>query len=203
LISDEINPQHVCQLPISEIANEANEIGVPICISRPAQATRELQAFQKLAEIISREIISLPYREPDGEGTVVVEDQTFELSSIQMSEDKGSILIRFFSDAGALQKRIPPQNLRSRDPKTGLILDEHYEPTKPSPESKATSPRSGMVSIHRASTNDSQSRRSASVPERIEKKGRSGFDVTWNDGSRYLYSRRAIALAAGGKVVSA
>jgi hypothetical protein len=36
------------------------------------------------------------------------------------------------------------------------------------------------------------------VPKSVEKKAKVGYEVTWGDGAKYIYSRHAIALAAGG-----
>jgi Mrp family chromosome partitioning ATPase len=191
-----LDHQNICQLPISEFANDANETGVPICLSRPKGAENVIEAFDKLAVIVSRELFRLPYRSQAGGGTVVVDDQGFDLSSVQLAEEKGSLIVRFFSSSGALQKRILPRDLRSRDPKTGVALDDQsteiYE---------TRSPRKGMpgmVSLHKVSTSNETPPQF--IPERVEKKARVGFEVTWSDGARFIYSRRAIAIAAGGEV---
>jgi hypothetical protein len=192
----QLDQERICQLPISEIANEANETGVPICLSRPSEAQNELSAFEKLAKIVSRELFRLPYRIPPSEGTVVIDEQSFELSSIQLSQDKEFLVVRFFSDAGALQKRIPARSLRGRDPKTGQLLDKANEMDEELPGDGIDN---GMVTIHRAAKKQTSKVASTVSPDKVEKKSRVGFEVTWNDGSRFIYSRRAIAIAAGGK----
>ena len=194
-----LNPDHVCQLPVSEIANEANENGIPICLSRPEEAKNELEAFEKLAKIVSRELFRLPFRVPSGEGSVIVEDETFDLSTIQLSADKDALIVRFFSEAGALQKRIPAQALRSRDPKTGAVTHDSGESQK-EPNAAGSLEGDGMVTKHRVSSDSTKA--SFVVPEKVEKKARVGFEVTWSDGARYIYSRHAIALAAGGKILN-
>lgn len=198
--SANLDPENICRLPISELANDANESGVPICLSRPDGAEKEIEAFGKLAHIVSRELFRLPYRSQAGGGTVVVDGQRFDLFSIQLSEEKGSLVVRFFSDGGALQKKILPQDLRTRDPKTGIVLD--VQATEPD-QTSTKKERDGMVSMHKAKV----AKRSSSsnnppqiIPERVEKKARVGFEVTWSDGARFIYSRRAIALATGGMV---
>jgi Mrp family chromosome partitioning ATPase len=194
-----VNPDNVCQLPVSEIANEANENGIPICISRPEKAKNELEAFEKLAKIVSRELFRLPFRVPRGEGSVVVEDETFDLSSIQLSADKDALIVRFFSEAGALQKRIPAQALRSRDPKTGAVINDSGD-LQNEHNVAGSLGGDGMVTKHKVSSNGAKA--SSVVPEKVEKKARVGFEVTWSDGARYIYSRQAIAIAAGGKILN-
>ncbi|KAG7346750.1 ATP/GTP-binding protein [Nitzschia inconspicua] len=188
---EQLDPERICQLPISEIANEANETGIPLCLSRPAEARNELSAFEKLAQIVSRELFRLPYQVPQSEGTVVIDEQEFDLTTIQLSQDKESLVVRFFSESGALQKRITPLSLRSRDPKTGQPLagaqdvdDTPFDETG-----------GGMATIHKAS------KMSDIVPQKVEKKAKVGYEVTWSDGSRFIYSRVAIACAAGGKLL--
>jgi Mrp family chromosome partitioning ATPase len=190
----QLDPRRICQLPISEIANEANEIGVPLCLSRPSDAKNELLAFENLAKIVCRELFRLPYQVPPSEGVVLIDEQNFDLSSLQLSLDKGSLVVRFFSDAGALQKRIIPENLRNRDPKTG----QHLAGSEGEQDKTTNGDKDGMVRIYKASSKPPSKKLSAVVPEQVEKKARVGYEVTWSDGSRFIYSRMAIAIAAGG-----
>ena len=184
-----LSSENVCQLPISGTANAAIDNGVPICLSRPDEAKAELDSFQKLATIVSRELFQLPHRKPSSEGMVLLEDQYFDLSTVQMSADGDSLMIRFFSENGALQKKIASEKLRYRDPMSGEIQSD-----------QAMDNDSVVVSTYKsnASANDDQAIRIS--PERIEEKGRVGFEVTWSDGSRYIYRRSVIALAAGGDI---
>mmetsp|Transcript_12641 Transcript_12641/g.14244 ORF Transcript_12641/g.14244 Transcript_12641/m.14244 type:complete len:661 (+) Transcript_12641:63-2045(+) len=191
--------ENICQLPISEIANNSNDTGVPICISRPEVAKKEVEAFQKLAKIVSKELFPLPYRVPSSEGMVLVEEEKFDLSKIHLSEDRGSLLIRFFSETGAVQRRIPPQNLHSLDPKTGNIIDALI-----SIEKKQVSKNNdveGMISIYKSPSSSSRNDKVKIVPDRIEKKGLIGFEIKWSSGERFIYKRSVIAVAAGGILV--
>jgi Mrp family chromosome partitioning ATPase len=200
-----LDPQSICQLPISELANDANETGIPICLSRPEGSEDILQAFDKLARTVSRELFRLPYRSQAGGGSVVVDDQRFDLSSVQLAEEKGSLIVRFFSEGGALQKRILPKNLRCRDPKTGLVLDEQSTEIDHSLSTKSKKGMASMVSHVKASavkTSKSTDNSTQVIPERVEKKSRVGFEVTWSDGARFIYTQRAIAIAAGGVVTA-
>jgi Mrp family chromosome partitioning ATPase len=194
--------ERVCQLPISEVANEANEDGVPLCLSRPKNAEKELKAFEKLASIVVKELYRLPYQTQPGQGTVMVEEEKFDLSSIKLSQDKGHLIVRFFSDAGALQKRIAPQRLRQLDPKTGQLLQEEGGPSNNDAQHRQGADDGGMVSIYRAAKNKQDIEQPKIVPENVTEKGRVGFEVRWSDGAKFIYSRRAIAIAAGGSIIS-
>jgi hypothetical protein len=187
----DINTENVCQLPISSAANEATEQGVPLTLSRPSNAIAELEAISQLARIVSRELLKLPYR-LETRGAVSFDDasEIFELSSMQLSLDGENFLLRAFTERGAVQRRIAAKDLRSRDPKTGLTLqgDEELSPAK--------AKGAGMVELHRSRALQGAHK----SPNRLEKKGRFGFEVTWDDGSKSIYSRRAIAMSAGGRV---
>jgi hypothetical protein len=190
-----MNRENICQLPISSSANDANEEGVPLSLSRPAAASSELDAMSRLARIVSKELLTLPFRPENSSGTLSFEDnpETFELASIQLSLDGDAFLLRAFSENGAIQKRVSPKELRGRDPKTGTSLDEAgQEDDKPPVKSKV-----GMVEIHRSGAMKDSSK---DIPEKVEKKAKVGYEVTWSDGAKYIYSRRAITMAAGGKV---
>lgn len=192
-----LSPDKVCQLPISKTANIANDIGIPICLSRPEGAKKELDAFEKLATIVSRELFQLPLREPSSEGKVAFDDEQFDLSTIHASEDKGSLLVRFFSENGALQKRIPSQNLRRLDPMTGVVTD----PTLSHVTETETKEDDVVVTVHKTSGGGCGHNHAPDiVPERVEEKGRVGYEVTWSDGSRYIYKRKVVAIAAGGVI---
>jgi hypothetical protein len=189
--------ENVCQLPISSIANEANDTGVPLTLARPDAASNELNAFGELAHAVSKELFRMPYRSIQvQEGQVFFEDDggTFEISALQLSQDKDdSFLVRAFSESGALQKRIPPEELRSRDPRTGQKLETVNN------EHENDDDEVGMVKVHRSKSSKGHKK---VVPKSVEKKAKVGYEVTWGDGAKYIYSRRAIALAAGGVLES-
>lgn len=190
--SNTLLPQNICQLPISGTANAAIDARVPICLSRPENAKQELEAFKKLAEIVSRELFQLPYREPSSEGMVLLEGEHFDLSTIHLSDNGDSLLIRFFSENGALQKRIPSENLLRLDPMSGDEVDEISPKAEPKTSQVKDNEKNVTVSIHKF--NSSVSDRSQNIiPERIEEKGRVGFEVTWSNGSRFIYRRSVIA----------
>jgi hypothetical protein len=129
-----------------------------------------------------------------------LEDQKFDLSTINLSVDGDSLLTRFFSENGALQKRIPTECLITLDPMSGDKIDETSPATENERDPTKESEIGVIVSTHKA--NSSASTRQAKViPERVEEKGRVGFEVTWSDGSRFIYRRRVIALAAGGTII--
>jgi Mrp family chromosome partitioning ATPase len=198
-----LKSENICQLPISETANNCNDTGVPICLSRPENAKKELEAFQKLAKIVSRELFPPTFRAASSEGMVIVEDEKFDLSKIHLSEVKGSLLIRFFSETGALQKRIPSQNLYALDPKTGVAIDDKSSTsiTIEKKQVRKNNDDESMVSIYKAASSspcNTDRDRVKLVPDRIEEKGLVGFEITWSSGERFIYKRSVIAIAAGG-----
>lgn len=200
-VSNVLSSKNLCQLPISETANAAIDSGVPICISRPEEGKRELDAFTKLAKIVSRELFQLSHREPSSEGMVLLEDEHFDLSTIHLSEDKGALLIRFFSENGALQKRIPPENLFKLDPMSGDVIDDASLAAEDDGGEVNKNDNSVIVSTYKSNSGTGNPPAKI-MPERIEEKGRIGFEVTWSDGSRFIYRRSVIAIAAGGLLES-
>lgn len=191
----EINPADVCQLPISQMANDANDDGVPLSISRPEGASNELEAFGKLSKVVARELFRMPYRAGDTEVMVTFEDgsEKFELTSIQLSLDKGKLMVRAFSEGGALMKTVDSDDLRKRDPKTGSFLVAEDD-------SADTSPKDEMITVYKAGSDDSPSEVVTVTPDQVERKAKVGYEVTWSDGSKFIYSHKAIAKAAGGSI---
>lgn len=188
-----MNPENVCQFPISSAANDANETGTPLCLSRPEEASQELESFERLAKVISTELLMLPYKSRDSGSTVVFEnnDEQFDLLSVQLSRDGEDFLVRAFSEEGALQQRFQPSELRKRDPKTGALLN-------PDGETEATTQAKPMVvKVHHSGPHSDDNQ---NVVQNVQKKARVGYEVTWGDRAKFIYSRRAIALAAGGEI---
>ena len=187
-----LSADDVCQLPISPLANDANDCGVPLSLSRPKAAESELSALRRLARVVSKELFLLPYHFADAQDYVTFEGNTekFDISTIQLSEDNGSLLVRAFSDNGALQKRIAPEELKNRNPQTGQALE-------PLHEKEGLRGEDGMVTLHRSGSCS----HSTTLIEGVTKKAKVGYEVTWSDGKKFIYSRRAVAVAAGGMVV--
>ncbi len=198
ILSNVLTSENICQLPISGTANAAIDAGVPICISRPEEAKDELDSFTKLAKIVSRELFKLPHRQPSSEGRVILEDQYFDISTIHLSDDGDSLVVRFFSENGALQKRISAEKLRNIDPMSGQVIEESSSVADNVDQTTKT--ETVIVSTHKSNSTASDGQAKIK-PEGIEDKGRVGFEVTWSDGSRFIYRRSAIAIAAGGDVV--
>jgi hypothetical protein len=185
----------VVQLPISTTTNDANDAGEPICLMRSEAAHVELSAFSTLAKNVSKELLKLQYGRSDNPEVVTfgTDSQTYDVSTIQLSLDKkvagDGLMIRLFSDSGATQERIVGAELRSRDPKTGDKLES--SPFKDEVESSNKDP---MVTESRAAAKKSPSL----TPKKVDKKGRYGYAVHWDDGAIIIYSVLSIARAAGG-----
>lgn len=193
---------NVFQLPISTLTNDANDIGVPLCLSRPEKATEELDVFEQLASAVARELLLLQHGRSrsdsggvDEPGTVVFvgSDEKFDVATTHLSVDyaEEGFLVRLFSGAGAIQLRLSAQELRSRHPKTGEMLELAAEDDQGNCEPSSN----GMVQYHKVSAP-----RPVLMPATIEKKGRYGYSVEWADGATIIYSMLSIAKAAGGRM---
>jgi len=184
-------------LPISPHANDANDSGVPLCLSRPPEATAELEAFGDLASAVAGKLLQLQYGKlshaavksegEDGASVMFDNDtETFDITSLQLSTDNEGrhFVLRAFSDQGAKEHTITGDVLRWTDPETG-------EKTEADDVSLALGPGDGMVRHHRAPR---------LFPARVERKGNYGYSVEWADGASIIYSLSSIAVAAGGNV---
>jgi hypothetical protein len=191
---------NVFQLPISTLTNDANDSGVPLCLSRPENATEELTVFEQLACAVAKELLLLQHGRSrsdnggvDEPGMVVFAgtDGRFNVATTHLSMDyaEEGFLVRLFSDGGAAQLSLSAQELRSRHPKTGETLDlgakDEQNNTKP--------PSNGMVQHHKVSA-------PRLMPATVEKKGKYGYSVEWADGATIIYSMLSIAKAAGGRI---
>jgi len=208
-----IDAASVIQLPISTIANEANDMGVPLCLSRPQFAQKELQAFESLARKVSAELLRLQFGSYDSNVKKVYvtfdpsESEYFDVATIQLSLNKTPrnqprgeemFTVRLFAESGAIQKRIPAVALRCRDPKTGeVIADSPFLEQARNAMEKGKAGLDPIVTFHRAG---SEKVSPSVVPRVVQKKGRYGYSVQWDDGTTVIYSMQSIAAAAGGKI---
>ena len=189
------------QLPISLTANTANDSGTPFCLERPSDAEKELAAFRTLAKVVSGELMKYQHGRNDDRKFVALEanGDLFDLSAVTLSLDKShgeAFIVRLFSDTGAVQKRLSPAKLRSRDPKTGeTIADSPFLSAAEGPEDDSMA--NPMVTVHKVKSKQSLSL----LPTKVDRKGRYGFSVEWADGATIIYSSASIARAAGGTLV--
>ena len=198
-------PVNVVQLPISMATNDANECGIPLTISRPATAVKELSAYKILSNIVSEELLRLQYGASSNDEAVELvsfsaatneEICTFDVANVSLHLDKTKgnekLIVRIFSDTNALQFTISsPSDLRSRDPKTGDIMTDSPHITKSTTPDNNDGP-TVVVKV---------TKRSPSViPIKVERRGRYGFAVEWADGATIIYSMRCLAKAAGGEL---
>jgi len=189
-----IDPTDVIQLPISSLANDAAESGVPLALSRPPEAEEELRAFGDLASAVSERLLRLQYlrsRIDDagedswtvtfGDGSELFRPDDLRLSS----DDPGKrLVLRAFTELGATEMHIDGEDLRRTDPETGERLQEEEVPPTPGGGG-------GMVQHFRSLR---------LFPARVEKSGRYGYAVEWADGASVIYSLKSLALAAGGTI---
>ena len=199
----DMKTKNLCHLPISAVANEANDIGSPLCLSRPAGGERELEAFEKLACMVSKELFLLAHGQSTEKHNQIVSfegkvGERFDVATTQLStstsEKAVSFVVRIFSDASALQLRVDPSELRNRDPRTGDTHDSTGVQERGDFESG-----NEMVNFHRAS---GSLKERMLTPQVVEKKGKYGYAVTWSDGATIIYTNHAIARAAGATPIS-
>lgn len=186
---DSIPKSSVVQLPISSVTNDANDNGAPICLARPSTASDELVAFEQLASVVSKELLRLRYSDPDSDGVVVIGGVRFELESLSCSIETGkdAFSVRLYSESGATKVSVPAADIRGRDPKTGELLSA--SPPKVEGKEASMLTGDGMVTVHKKKD-------PSTTPTSIERKGRYGFAVEWDDGATIIYTMHAIAEAA-------
>ena len=167
-------------------------------MERPENAEKELTAFGDLADIVSAELLKYQYgqREADNIGSVFFGNESFDLSTVTLSKSPdGFFTARMFSDSGAVQRRVSPAKLRSRDPKTGdEILDSPFLEEASQDDNAGT--EESVVTIHKTGRKKSPSL----IPTKVDRRGRYGFQVEWGDGATVIYSLASIARAAGGTI---
>lgn len=188
----------VVQLPISLAMNEGNENGEPIMLES-LKSSQETEAFSRLADHVSRDLLLTHYGNPDSEALMVQfegEPTTFSLESLTLkllpgTEKKESLIVRVVSSEGATQTAFRPSRLRSRDPSTGEIIPD-------SPFLGATS----AVEIDSSSDTIPRKPSPSLMPVKVERRGRYGYAVEWADGATIIYSMTCIAMAANGSIIS-
>ena len=190
----------VFRFPISERLNDANDEGVPLCISRPKEAAEELDIFRDLSISVANELLLTQHGKSNSVADDVlirIDNQIFDVANLHLSADDAteSFFVRFFSDSGATEVRISGEKLRHWHPKLGEPLVNE----KTDEEVVVSTSHSGCGS-HNHQRND-QKRKSKLFPCKIEKKGRYGYQIEWADQATIIYSMFSLAKAAGGTSV--
>jgi hypothetical protein len=185
-----VEADKLIEMPMSVLASEANDKGQPLVLSRPEGAEQELVAYTDLARIVSGELLKTFYGTTESSESVKFRDsvEEFAVASLDLSLDKTTkeFVVRLYSPAGALQKRVLAAQLRARDPRTGEVIDD-----SPFLERLGEQP---AIHVHKSTDKLSPSL----DPNRVERKGRYGFAVQWADGATIIYSKKSVARAAGG-----
>jgi hypothetical protein len=188
-------------LPLSPLTNNSNELGDPLCLLRPEAAATELQAYHHLASAVSAELLKLEHlQSSDSESVTFDHDASrpvFLLNTLQLSLDRTNpssshMLVRLYSDQGAVQKRFAAAELRHRDPKSGAKLNGFDTMM----EQVTSLARQEGDMVERSSRPASKLSPSL-IPSKVSRKGRYGFAVAWSDGATIIYSLRCLAVAAG------
>lgn len=184
-----VPPEKVIEMPMSLSTSDANDGGKPLCLERPAEASKELAAFEQLAREVSGELLKIFYGATESSESVRFRDspEEFAVASVDLSLDSATkeFVVRLYSPSGALQKRFLAAQLRARDPRTGDVIEDspflHEGGEKPA------------IHVHK-----SNARVSPSIdPNSVERKGRYGFAVRWGDGATIIYSKKSVALCCG------
>lgn len=188
--------------------NDANEQGNPLTISRPAEADIELTAYRELADTVSRELLLLQFGSGQTEGTEFVAfndtDEKFDLSSVVLSlsrvKSDEQVTVRLVSGTGAIQKHIAASDLRCRDPKTGDLIPD--SPFRNKGGGSTGTASDDAVTVTKVTARPKGKRSPSVIPRKVERKGRYGFAVQWDDGATIIYSLLCIARAAGAQLKS-
>ncbi len=192
-----LGESNIFQFPISSRTNEANDVGVPLCLSRPGEASVELDTFNSLASTVAKELILLQHgrsSEVSDNSSVRIAGEIFDVASLHLSVDNATntFLVRLFSDAGATQVEIPGEKLRSWHPKLGEPMEFDGGEGEKDSNSMVTRTSGKGCGSHSHSTTPRL------FPCKIEKKGRYGYSVEWADQATIIYSMYSLAKAAGG-----
>lgn len=198
--SSNLKESNIFQFPISARLNEANDEGIPLCLSRPQEAAKELDIFRDLSISVSNELLRAQHGKSNSvtdDVSIRIENHVFDVANLHLSSDNAneSFLIRFFSDSGATEVRISGEKLRYWHPKLGEPLDIESKDEKV----VVVTSHSGCGS-HDHPRSD-QKRKSRLFPCKIEKKGRYGYQIEWADQATIIYSMYSLAKAAGGTSV--
>ena len=194
-------PVDVFSLPLSEVANEANERGIPLTLSRPEIAHDHLSCFHDLAKKVSTHLLKEQYGDSSKVSYVTFENSeekfNIETLSVTISKepDDEKMIIRVFANEVAIQKDVHPAELRARDPKTGDLIPD--SPFLRLLRTSVDSSLSKVASSHPEVTMVRGKRSPSCIPIRTHRRGRYGFGVEWGDGSTIIYSSGCLAKAAG------
>jgi hypothetical protein len=200
-----LNESSIFQFPISSKTNEANDEGVPLSLSRPKDASVELDTFHQLSSTIARELLLLQHgrsSEVSDNSSVRIGGEIFDVASLHLSVDNTAktFSVRLFSDGGATQVSIQGEILRSWHPKLGEPMEVETTDEEDKRDGMITRTSGTGCSSHDHSHDHSHEIKSGPIlfPCKIEKKGRYGYSVEWGDQATIIYSMYSIARAAGG-----
>lgn len=161
---------------VNEVLQIESSKVVPVAMSEHFQGTAEddlpvehQEAFNKLADIVSAELVTRQYALSQGNQTVEIEGRQYSVSDLRLEQHGDDCFwVRLFSEDGATQVAVTARQLRATDPKTGDELkDSPYQDQRL--RVKVTS---------------------------VTSKGNNGYGVEFADGIYVVYSLRNLAKAA-------
>jgi len=212
-----IPKERIISMPLSMTLNDANESGTPLCVmTQPDDSAHlELNLYENIASNVSKELFLLQH----GYDTISKEEKhisihgrLFDVSSLYLSanNEKKKFKIRLFTKeheyltgAAALEVDINGYDLRVLDPKTGN-LDSHVLNDGHSPRTSTVQSFQKVNQIeisHIKKNNDDYAKQWKLFPVTLEKKGKYGYAVHWNDGATIIYSMKSLAQVASHKAV--
>lgn len=184
------------QMPISPALNNANDIGVPLMISRPENASLEVKTYDEIAKATARALFSLrKHQTGERNMTINIDDEEWEINlnslSLGIDASENALVVRLFSEKSA--KQILVKDLRSRDPKTGEILLNLSDESEAKQKSSLIGSCGGEIHVtrHQHSHNDRKE-----IPTSVSRKGNYGYAVEWGDDATIIYSFYSLAKAA-------
>jgi len=190
----QVSKSNVFQFPLSSETNYANDCGLPLCISRPINASKELDSFEQLASSVASQLFLLQHGnvQSDVEGisepvSIKIGDKEFDVTSLHMTVDNSKQLfrIRLFSNEGATELKLDGKVLRMWHPKLGTPMQDE--------ETVAVTQTSGCGTNHNV---EHRSQQSYFFPCKLDKKGLYGYSIEWADGATIIYSMHSLAAAA-------
>jgi hypothetical protein len=202
-----LNESNIFQFPISSRTNEANDAGIPLCLSRPKDASVELYTFNSLSSTVAKELLLLQYgrsSEVSDNSSVRIGGEIFDIASLHLSVDNSTntFVVRLFTDAGATQVEIPGEKLRSWHPKLGEPMEVDTTGEDDDSNSMITHTSGNAHTSGKGCGSHDHSHEVEKGPRlfpcKIEKKGRYGYSVEFADQATIIYSMFSLARAAGG-----
>ena len=162
-----IDESTVFKFPVSTYISESNDEGIPIALSRPNNATNEVGMYDKLAQSIRRSLFTSMYDENNRDSIIVrTPEESFKI-------DIDSMMMNISSTSEEIVIRLYSENSATQLKVNGHML-------------RKRDPKTGEIC--------SNSQINSKIAQ-ISKKGKYGYVIEWDDGSKIIYSLLSISMA--------